>query len=137
MSPRNAAAVRDAAAAGIPTLFATGRPTRWLDVVADLGAAQPLVIASNGAVLYDVARAAVVDARLIAVDVAADAVARIRQQLPEAAFGIESGEQVGYDDNYVLSHRLDQGDAPGSVAAGPRISSAPVSSSSCWSSTRS
>lgn len=111
VSPRNTEAVRAAAAVGIPTLFATGRPIRWLGVVADLGAAQPLVIASNGAVLYDVARAAVVDAQLIAVEVAADAVARIKHQLPEAAFGIESGEQVGYDDDYVLSHRLDRAEA--------------------------
>ncbi len=111
VSARNAEAVRAAAEAGIPTLFATGRPTRWLDVVADLGVAQPLVIASNGAVLYDAALPGIVDAQLIEVAVAADAVARIRAALPEAAFGVESGETVGYDDHYVLAHRLDAGDA--------------------------
>ena len=112
VSPRNAEAVRAAAALGIPTLFATGRPTRWLGVVAGLDEAQPMVIASNGAVLYDVARAAVVDAQLIAVDQAADAVRRIRVAIPRAAFGVESGERVGYDDDYILTHRIDTGEAP-------------------------
>jgi len=53
VSAENRAAVLAAQDAGIPVLFATGRPVRWLDVIRDLPGAHPTVIASNGAVLYD------------------------------------------------------------------------------------
>ncbi|HEX8488306.1 MAG TPA: HAD hydrolase family protein, partial [Propionibacteriaceae bacterium] len=53
VSPTNSAAVRAAEAAGVPVVFATGRPIRWLDVIRGLPGAHPTVIASNGAVLYD------------------------------------------------------------------------------------
>ena len=43
----------EAEQAGIPVVFATGRPVRWLGVIADLPGAHQTVIASNGAVLYD------------------------------------------------------------------------------------
>ena len=53
VSAENAAAVKAAQEADIPVVFATGRPVRWLEVIADLPGAHPMVIASNGAVLYD------------------------------------------------------------------------------------
>jgi hydroxymethylpyrimidine pyrophosphatase-like HAD family hydrolase len=49
----NLRAVAAAARAGVPFVVATGRPLRWLDVLAPLGPEQPLVIASNGALVWD------------------------------------------------------------------------------------
>ncbi|MBA8795783.1 hypothetical protein FHX74_003424 [Friedmanniella endophytica] len=115
VSPLNAEAVRAAEGAGITVMFATGRPIRWLTPVADLPGVHPLVIASNGAVLYDLARREIVDQQLIAVAAAADAVAEIRTALPDVAFGVETGEEVGYEEHYQLTHRLDAGTAGGST----------------------
>ena len=53
VSEQNRAAVAPPRRPAVPVLFATGRPVRWLDVIQDLPGAHPTVIASNGAVLYD------------------------------------------------------------------------------------
>ena len=95
--PRRAAAAQQA---GIPVVFATGRPVRWLDVIADLPGAHPTVIASNGAVLYDLGTRQTLDRLCLDPDVALDAVARIREQVPDAAFAFESGTHFGYEPAY-------------------------------------
>src|ERR687890_541800 len=61
VSELNARAVLAAQGAGIPVVFATGRPVRWLDVIADLPGAHPTVIASNGAALYDLGAGELLD----------------------------------------------------------------------------
>src|ERR671933_1888465 len=61
VSDQNRAAVLAAQDVGIPVVFATGRPVRWLDVIRDLPGAHPTVIASNGAVLYDLGADTVLD----------------------------------------------------------------------------
>ena len=61
VSELNSAAVAAAEQAGIPVVFATGRPVRWLDVIRDLPGAHPTVIASNGAALYDLGAGELLD----------------------------------------------------------------------------
>lgn len=100
VSETNARAVREAQAAGIPVVFATGRPVRWLDVIADLPGAHPTVIASNGAVLYDLGTRATLDRLCLDSDVALEAVACIRRHVPDAAFAFESGTHFGYEPAY-------------------------------------
>ena len=100
VSETNARAVREAQEAGIPVVFATGRPVRWLDVIADLPGAHPVVIASNGAVLYDLATRETLDRLCLDPDVALDAVACIRTHVPDAAFAFESGTHFGYEPAY-------------------------------------
>jgi Cof subfamily protein (haloacid dehalogenase superfamily) len=55
-SPANRRAIVWAAERGVPTVFATGRPARWLQVLDDVAGAHPLVITSNGAMVIDLAR---------------------------------------------------------------------------------
>lgn len=100
VSETNARAVREAQAAGIPVVFATGRPVRWLDVIADLPGAHPTVIASNGAVLYDLGTRETLDRLCLDPDVALDAVACIRRHVSDAAFAFESGTHFGYEPAY-------------------------------------
>src|SRR4028118_412009 len=70
VSAQNAQAVAAAQSSGIPVLFATGRPVRWLDVIRDLPGAHPTVIASNGAVLYDLGAGRLLDRVCVDPDVA-------------------------------------------------------------------
>jgi Cof subfamily protein (haloacid dehalogenase superfamily) len=100
VSELNARAVRLAQEAGIPVVFATGRPVRWLDVIADLPGAHPIVIASNGAVLYDLGTRQALDRLCLDPAVALSAVACIREHVPDAAFAFESGTHFGYEPAY-------------------------------------
>lgn len=100
VSDENAAAVLAAQEAGIPVLFATGRPIRWLDVIAHLPGAHPTVIASNGAVLYDLSSEQVVDRVDVDPVVALDAVTAIRKTIPGTAFAFESGLRFGFEPAY-------------------------------------
>jgi Cof subfamily protein (haloacid dehalogenase superfamily) len=100
VSEQNRAAVLAAQDVGIPVVFATGRPVRWLDVIRDLPGAHPTVIASNGAVLYDLGADTVLDRRCVDADVALDAVVRIRAAAPSASFAFESGTRFGHEPAY-------------------------------------
>jgi Cof subfamily protein (haloacid dehalogenase superfamily) len=100
VSEQNRTAVLAAQGAGIPVLFATGRPVRWLDVVRDLPGRHPTVVASNGAVLYDLGADRVLDRVCVDADVALDAVRRIRGAVPDASFAFESGTRFGHEPAY-------------------------------------
>jgi Cof subfamily protein (haloacid dehalogenase superfamily) len=100
VSAENSAAVLAAQSAGVPVLFATGRPVRWLDVIRELPGAHPTVIASNGAMLYDLGAGAILDRICIDPEVALGAVAELRRVLPGTVFAFESGERFGYEPAY-------------------------------------
>ena len=89
-----------AQAVGIPVIFATGRPVRWLDVIKDLPGAHPTVIASNGAALYDLGAGELVERICIDPEAALAAVRTIREQVPDASFAFESGTRFGYEPSY-------------------------------------
>lgn len=114
VSEQNRAAVKAAQAAGIPVLFATGRPVRWLDVIRDLPGTHPTVIASNGAVLYDLGSATMLDRLCLDPEVTLGAVRALRTALPEAGFAFESGTRFGYDAAYATL-RADDGTDPSLV----------------------
>ena len=100
VSPENAEAVLAAQEAGIPVVFATGRPVRWLDVIRELPGAHPTVIASNGAALYDLGSGRLLDRICLGAEVALAAVERIRALVPGVSFAFESGTRFGYEPTY-------------------------------------
>ena len=95
VSEQNRTAVLAAQQAGIMVLFATGRPIRWLDVIRDLPGAHPTVIASNGAVLYDLGTGELLDRICIDPAVALRAVLELRSTVPGTVFAFESGTRFG------------------------------------------
>lgn len=102
VSEENRHAVAAAAAAGLPLVFVTGRPPRWLGVLTDLPLAHPTVIASNGAVLWDLGDQRALWAETITVELARAVIERVRRELPAAAFGIEQGLRFGFEPAYQL-----------------------------------
>lgn len=108
VSEENARAVAEAADAGLPVVFVTGRPPRWLGVIADLPMAHPTVIASNGALLWDLAQSEPLWARTIAPDVAREVIGMVRRELPGAAFGFEQGLRFGFEGTYRLGLNRDE-----------------------------
>ncbi len=88
VSDRTARALMDLTAAGIELVLVTARPPRWVDhltFVPDHG----VVICVNGAVVYDVAHARVLEHLAMADDLVRDLVADLRAALPDVALAAE------------------------------------------------
>ena len=101
VSGRNLAAVAAAERAGIPVVFATGRPIRLLGPVRGLRRIQATVIASNGAMTYDLGREAVLSVSAIPRSLAAEAFADLRAAVDDVAFGVDTGVRAGYEPAYL------------------------------------
>jgi hypothetical protein len=117
VSALNREAVRLAREAGIDVLFATGRPVRWLEVIRDLPGAHATVIASNGAVLYDLATGTLLDRLCLQPEATVHAVRAIRAAVPRAGFAFETGSRFGYDPGY--QRRREESTTPGVVFSAP------------------
>lgn len=89
-----AARTRDALAraegSGAMVVLVTGRPPRWLDGVADATGHHGLAVCANGALVYDLHTARVVESFPLAVEIAHDVVARLREAIPGVGFAVES-----------------------------------------------
>ncbi|NNG21204.1 HAD family phosphatase [Naumannella sp. ID2617S] len=100
VSAENARAVADAMAAGLLVVFATGRPPRWLSVLAELPVSHPIVVASNGALLWDLGDERALHSHPIDRRVARRAIRDLRAALPEVSFGFEQGMRFGAEPAY-------------------------------------
>ncbi|MGD7707232.1 HAD family hydrolase [Microlunatus sp. Y2014] len=101
VSQANAEAVVAAREAGLEFLIATGRPLRWLDEVSDIAGVHPLVIASNGAMLYDTGSGEVLRSHPIDPAVASDVVMDLRREVTGTSFAIEQGWRYGVEPTYL------------------------------------
>ncbi|MDR1388013.1 MAG: HAD family hydrolase [Propionibacteriaceae bacterium] len=89
VSDLNAKAVHAAAERGVRMVFATGRPARWLDVLEPLVPVHPYVIASNGAVHYDIFTERVTTAHQVPTADTAAVVEDLERALPGLLFALE------------------------------------------------
>lgn len=95
----NARAVRRAAELGIETVYATGRPARWLHVVQHLSDTHGWAVAANGAVTLDLTSDRVVHARTLP-DSTPEVAAEIGERLPNAYFAVEFISSWGAEPAY-------------------------------------
>ncbi len=89
VSEENLKAINKAFAEGLDLIFVTGRPTRWMDNIAQMTGHSGLALCANGAVLYDLATSEIVHAELIPGDIGLLAAARLRQLDPDISFAVE------------------------------------------------
>lgn len=115
VSSANAEAVRQWCDSGAQFMVATGRPLRWLDVVHDIAGVKPIVIASNGAVAYDMATGDEVLGRRIHPDVAGPLIADLRREIPGTCFAVEFGWEFGHEPTYPMAET----GVPGQIETGP------------------
>lgn len=74
---------------GVPVVFTTGRPIRWMEQLwADVGG-HGLAICSNGGIVYDVAKHEVALARTIDADTLVAVGASLRREIPGTTFALE------------------------------------------------
>jgi Cof subfamily protein (haloacid dehalogenase superfamily) len=100
ISARTVDALARVEEAGASLVFVTGRPPRWMHPVAEATGHHGLAICANGAVVYDMHAERVVSSRALDADVVTDVVARLREALPGAGFGLERLSGLAYEGTY-------------------------------------
>ena len=88
----NMAALRRCADEGVPFVFATGRPSRWVRQVRGIDIGHSVAITSNGAALYDMQTRKTLISHGIDRELAATSCAAIREAVPGSTFIYEFGE---------------------------------------------
>ncbi|MDR1237494.1 MAG: Cof-type HAD-IIB family hydrolase [Propionibacteriaceae bacterium] len=112
----NQAAVDRANELGIPFVISTGRPPRWLSAISGLRGAYPLVVACNGAAIYNLPDDELVwQAELDSAAVLA-AVDALRAVVPGIKFGVENSFNFGCEAGSPIEQFDDWGAWSGSIA---------------------
>lgn len=92
VTARTRAVLEELDARGVPVVFTTGRPIRWMEELWDEVGGHGLAICSNGGIVYDVAARQVREVRAIARDVALEVAGRLRETVPGTTFAVEHCE---------------------------------------------
>ncbi|WP_203567094.1 HAD family hydrolase [Aestuariimicrobium ganziense] len=104
ISSENEAAFRRAADEGVHLVVATGRPWRWLSVLEPLHDLDLHVLASNGAVRYDLADDRVTSHDPMDVEVIREVVDDLRGAVPGLGFALEHVDGWSCDEAYTVDH---------------------------------
>ncbi|MCM2420364.1 Cof-type HAD-IIB family hydrolase [Streptomyces sp. RKAG293] len=100
VSARTIAALADAEAAGIEVFFVTGRPARWMNVVAEHTARHGMAICANGAAVYDLHRSTLLAAYPLDTKDALTVVEALRAAVPGTTFAVERTNGFSYEPAY-------------------------------------
>jgi Cof subfamily protein (haloacid dehalogenase superfamily) len=100
VSPRTIAALAAAEAAGIEVFFVTGRPARWMGVVAEHLAGHGMAILANGAAVYDLRAHRLIEAFPLPEDDALAVAHALRAALPGTRFAVERAESFRREPDY-------------------------------------
>ena len=88
--------------AGSILVFVTGRPPRWLHVVAEQTRHRGLAVCANGALLYDLHNESVIASHLISAEAIYDVCQAVRQKLPDVRFSVERLTESVHEPQYVM-----------------------------------
>jgi Cof subfamily protein (haloacid dehalogenase superfamily) len=89
VSERTRTVLDELDARGVPVVFTTGRPIRWMADLWESVGGHGLAICSNGAIVYDVARREVRDHRPVPREVGLAVAEEVRRAIPGTTFAIE------------------------------------------------
>ncbi len=91
---------------GVPVIFTTGRPVRWMEALwADVGG-HGLAICSNGGIVYDVEAHEVARAHTIAVDTLVAVGRTLRHSLPGTTFALEKTTGFAREESFMPRLRV-------------------------------
>jgi Cof subfamily protein (haloacid dehalogenase superfamily) len=110
ISDRTVRALHRVEELGVPVVFVTGRPPRWLGVVSARTGLTGLAICANGAIVYDLHTEKVVAHHSMAVEVGLEIAGRLRGALPDVVFAVETMD--GYAREHAYRPRWDVGVEP-------------------------
>jgi Cof subfamily protein (haloacid dehalogenase superfamily) len=100
ISDRTVRALHRVEELGVPVVFVTGRPPRWLRVVSERTGRTGLAICANGAIVYDLHTEQVVAHHPIAVEIGLEIARRLRESLPEVVFAVETLDGYAREHDY-------------------------------------
>jgi Cof subfamily protein (haloacid dehalogenase superfamily) len=86
---------------GVPWVFVTGRPPRWMHDVAQATAHHGIAICANGALVYDLHDEVILERFEIATELALETVSRLRAVMPAAVFAVEHGQGFRHESAYL------------------------------------
>lgn len=89
ISQRTIAALAAAEDAGVEVFFVTGRPARWMGVVAEHLAGHGMAIVANGAAVYDLRSGTLIEAFPLPEDDALAVARALREAVPGTTFAVE------------------------------------------------
>ena len=89
ISARTVAALDAVERAGVPFVFVTGRPARWMKQISEMTGHHGLAICANGALAYDLHTEQVVRSSLLSAEAAHGVVEALREAIPGIAFAVE------------------------------------------------
>lgn len=101
LPPFTARILRRLDAAGVPVVFVTARPLRWMDAFWPHVGGHGIAIVSNGAVIYDAREGRIVSLVGITPDGGLELCDAITGALPGARFAIECADGIRLDPDYV------------------------------------
>lgn len=101
ISARTANAIATLADSGVPTVFVTARPPRWLHALVDSVGEHGVAICANGALVYDVAERRVVAARTIDPAALVELERDLRAAVPGIVFAVERADGMGREHGFV------------------------------------
>lgn len=124
ISDRTVRALQAVEADGVPVVFVTGRPHRWLAGVAERTGHTGIAICANGAVVYDLHEERVLAHHPLALDVAREVTRRLRSAVPDVAFAVESlqgyAREAAYRARWDVGAELAVGDLD-AILVGPAV----------------
>lgn len=100
VSARVVAAIGAVEALGLPVVFVTGRPPRWMEQVVGVTNLHGIAVCANGALVYDMYADTVVERFELAPALALEAVARLRTVMPDAAYAVERADGFFHEAAY-------------------------------------
>ena len=100
ISDRTVRALQAVEALGVPVVFVTGRPPRWITEIAKRTGHTGLAICANGALVYDLHSEEVVDHFPLSVEVGLDVARRLRAALPDVRFAVETLDGFAHEPSY-------------------------------------
>lgn len=100
ISQDNLEALERAQQAGVPVVFATGRPPRWMGEVARQTGHTGIAVCANGALLYDLGTRQVVGSNLISVPTLREVANALLGEFGEVRFALEHDAGFDHEDGY-------------------------------------
>jgi HAD superfamily hydrolase (TIGR01484 family) len=100
VTDRTVAALRAVEDLGVPVVFVTGRPPRWMADVAERTGHTGVAVCANGALLYDLRTEQVLATFPLAVEIGLDVARRLRDALPDITFAVETHDGFAHEESY-------------------------------------
>ena len=111
ISDRTVRTLQAVEALGVPVVFVTGRPPRWMGEIAERTGHTGLAICANGALLHDLHSGQVVEHFPLSVEVGLDIARRLREALPDIRFAVETLDGFAREPAYLPRWDVGQANA--------------------------